>query len=107
MALVESRDPTVPVDAACAALGVSRASLYRARNPSPPPTVAAPRAPRQPKRSEAHLTCGSAADDHAKPMRAGCARACDSEGASPAAAPSSKARSTRRSRRSAGESEAV
>jgi len=45
MALVELRDVTVPADAACAALGVSRASLYRARRPSPTPAPAAPRAP--------------------------------------------------------------
>lgn len=45
MALVESRDVTIPVDAACDALGVSRASLYRARRPSPPPTVRSPRPP--------------------------------------------------------------
>ena len=45
MALIELRDVTVPADAACAALGVSRASLYRTRQPSPSPGVAAPRAP--------------------------------------------------------------
>lgn len=37
MRLVEERDPVVPVDAACLALNVSRASLYRSRRPSPPP----------------------------------------------------------------------
>jgi putative transposase len=37
MRLVEERDTEVPVDAACAALNVSRASLYRARRPTPPP----------------------------------------------------------------------
>ena len=31
MRLVEQRDPEVPVDAACHALNVSRASLYRSR----------------------------------------------------------------------------
>lgn len=35
MCLVEARDPVVPVDAACLALNVSRASLYRARSPAP------------------------------------------------------------------------
>ena len=46
MRLVEERDPVVPVDAACLALDVSRASLYRARRPAPPPvTRARPRAP--------------------------------------------------------------
>lgn len=38
MRLVEERDSEVPVDAACAALTVSRASLYRARRPAPPPS---------------------------------------------------------------------
>ncbi len=37
MRLVEERDAEVPVDAACAVLNVSRASLYRARRPTPPP----------------------------------------------------------------------
>lgn len=45
MALVELRDVTVPADAACAALAVSRASLYRSRRPSRRSSVAAPRAP--------------------------------------------------------------
>lgn len=36
MQLVEQRDPEVPVDAACHALNVSRASLYRARQPAVP-----------------------------------------------------------------------
>ncbi len=40
MDLVEDlADPVVPVVAACAALGVSRATLYRATAPSAPPTV--------------------------------------------------------------------
>jgi putative transposase len=39
MAIVEQREDLVPVSAACDALGVSRASLYRGRRPSsPPPT---------------------------------------------------------------------
>jgi putative transposase len=38
MRLVEERDVVVPVDAACAALNVSRASLYRSRLPLPPPS---------------------------------------------------------------------
>ena len=33
MQLVEQRDPEVPVDAACYALNVNRASLYRSRRP--------------------------------------------------------------------------
>lgn len=36
MTLVDHRDPTVPVVTACAALGVSRATLYRGRRPAPP-----------------------------------------------------------------------
>jgi putative transposase len=36
MALVEAPDLEVPVSAACAALGLSRASLYRSRKPAPP-----------------------------------------------------------------------
>jgi putative transposase len=36
MQLVEQRDPEVPVDAACHALNVSRASLYRSRRPAAP-----------------------------------------------------------------------
>ena len=36
MLLVEERDPAVPVDGACLALNVSRASLYRSRRPAPP-----------------------------------------------------------------------
>ncbi|MEZ4399954.1 MAG: hypothetical protein R3B06_08045 [Kofleriaceae bacterium] len=44
MRLVEERDPGVPVDAACLALNVSRASLYRSRRPAAPP-VARERAP--------------------------------------------------------------
>jgi putative transposase len=38
MLLVEQRDPEVPVDAACQALNVSRASLYRSRRPRPRPS---------------------------------------------------------------------
>ncbi len=34
MALVEARPREVPVDAACVAVGVSRASLYRSRRPA-------------------------------------------------------------------------
>jgi putative transposase len=47
MLLVEQRDPEVPVDAACVALNVSRASLYRSRRPETPPvsTVARARVP--------------------------------------------------------------
>ena len=37
MLLVEERDLMVPVDAACIALNVSRASLYRSRQPARPP----------------------------------------------------------------------
>ena len=44
MRLVEERDPVVPVDAACVALNVSRASLYRARRPASP-SVTRVRAP--------------------------------------------------------------
>jgi putative transposase len=36
MQLIEQRDPEVPVDAACHALNVSRASLYRSRRPMAP-----------------------------------------------------------------------
>ena len=39
MRLVEGRDAGVPVNAACAALNVSRATLYRARRPTPPPVL--------------------------------------------------------------------
>ena len=39
MRLVEERDPVVPVDAACLALNVSRASLSRSRRPPPPPVT--------------------------------------------------------------------
>ncbi len=38
MRLVEERDVVVPVEAACAAVNVSRASLYRSRLPAPPPS---------------------------------------------------------------------
>jgi transposase InsO family protein len=37
MAIVEQREDIVPLSAACEALGVSRASLYRSRTPSPKP----------------------------------------------------------------------
>ena len=43
MQLIDQRDPEVPVDAACHALNVSRASLYRARRPSAPSTPAVTR----------------------------------------------------------------
>jgi len=36
MALIEARDAEVPIDAACAAVHVSRASLYRSRHPTMP-----------------------------------------------------------------------
>ena len=39
MRLVEERDPVVPVDGACRALNVSRASLYRSRRPTAPPVT--------------------------------------------------------------------
>jgi putative transposase len=39
MRLVEERDPVVPVDGACLALNLSRASLYRSRRPAPPPVT--------------------------------------------------------------------
>jgi putative transposase len=47
MQLIEQRDPEVPLDAACHALNVSRASLYRARRAVGPstPAVARVRAP--------------------------------------------------------------
>lgn len=50
MALVEARPPEVPVDAACVAVGVSRASLYRSRLPVAPvvPRTPAPSARRIP-----------------------------------------------------------
>lgn len=43
MLLVEDRDPELSVYAACSALNVSRASLYRARRPAPPPVIDEPR----------------------------------------------------------------
>lgn len=51
MALIEARPPEVPVDAACVAVGVSRASLYRARRPAVPvvPRTPAPSARRIPE----------------------------------------------------------
>src|SRR6185295_2981964 len=39
MAIVEQRDGVVPLIAACDALGVSRASLYRSRQPTPTPNA--------------------------------------------------------------------
>ena len=45
MTIVEQRDPVVPVVAACSALGVSRATLYRSRCPAPPRALARRRAP--------------------------------------------------------------
>jgi putative transposase len=47
MRLVDQRDPEVPVYAACQALNVNRASLYRSRRPPVPPSspVARDRAP--------------------------------------------------------------
>ena len=39
MRLVEERDVVVPLEAACAAVNVSRASLYRSRLPTPPPSL--------------------------------------------------------------------
>jgi putative transposase len=42
MRLIEQRDPEVPVSAACDALNVSRASLYRSWRPGEPPTSPAP-----------------------------------------------------------------
>lgn len=46
MALVEQRDPRVPVVAACEAVGLGRATLYRRRRPPAPSTVYShPRAP--------------------------------------------------------------
>ena len=54
MRLVEQRDPEVPVSAACHALNVSRASLYRSWRPSAPPSspVTRERAP-SPRRLDA------------------------------------------------------
>lgn len=43
MALVEQREACVPVFVACQALGLSRATLYRARRPAPPPAPSKPR----------------------------------------------------------------
>jgi hypothetical protein len=40
MDIIEQRDALVPIDAACAALSVSRASLYRRRRPPSPPAPA-------------------------------------------------------------------
>ena len=40
MDLIEDlADPVVPVAAACSALGLSRATVYRSTHPAPPPTV--------------------------------------------------------------------
>lgn len=49
MALVEQREAYVPVFVACQALGLSRATLYRARRPAPPPAPSKPR-PSPPRR---------------------------------------------------------
>jgi transposase InsO family protein len=46
MALIEQRDPVLSLERACAAIKVSRASLYRSRRPRPP-------APSRPPRSAA------------------------------------------------------
>ena len=58
MDLVEDlAEPDVPVVAACAALGVSRATLYRGTRPAPPPTVRAARAqpsPAERRRAASH-----------------------------------------------------
>jgi putative transposase len=44
MALVDERDPVVPIVAACASVGLSRATLYRHRAPAPAePSSTAPR----------------------------------------------------------------
>lgn len=48
MALVEQRDGCVPLQTACDALGLSRASLYRVRNPKPARVPAPPR-PQSPR----------------------------------------------------------
>jgi hypothetical protein len=45
MALIESRDAEVPVEAACLALNVSRASVYRSRGAAGPPGRAGSRPP--------------------------------------------------------------
>lgn len=45
MAIVEQRDGLVPVQTACDALNVSRATLYRSRRPPPEPRPARDRAP--------------------------------------------------------------
>jgi putative transposase len=45
MTVVEHRDPVVPIATACAALGVSRATLYRARRPTPARTPLSARRP--------------------------------------------------------------
>jgi putative transposase len=50
--LVEQREPGLPIAATCEALGVSRATVYRARKPSPPKPPP-PRAPSPRKLSEA------------------------------------------------------
>ena len=45
MRLVDERDVTVPVDAACAAVNLSRATWYRSRRPPAPPAAPTVRAP--------------------------------------------------------------
>jgi putative transposase len=58
MLLVEQRAPEVPVDAACLALNVSRASLYRSRRPETPPASTVPRV-RAPSRVASTMTSAS------------------------------------------------
>lgn len=52
MALVEERDPVVPIIAACVAVGLNRATLYRHREPAPaaPSSTAARSRPTNPRR---------------------------------------------------------
>lgn len=50
MTLVERRDPVVPIVAACSALGMSRATLYRGRRPTPPPPTPSRKRPPSPRR---------------------------------------------------------
>jgi putative transposase len=49
MAVVEQRDPSIPVATACSVVGLSRATLYRGRSPSPrsPAERARPPSPRR------------------------------------------------------------
>ncbi len=57
MALVAQREECVPLETACDALGISRASLYRTRSPMPAraAAVARPRSPRRLDDAERHL----------------------------------------------------